>query len=38
MGREYKPAEFESKWYKYWEEEGLFKAEDFLKSQNFIFL
>ena len=38
MGQEYMPEEFETKWYKYWEEEGLFSAEDFSEKPKFYIL
>ena len=38
MGQEYMPEKFETKWYKYWEEEGLFSAEDFSEKPKFYIL
>ena len=33
--KEYKPAEIEPKWQKYWEDKELHKAEDFSKKLKF---
>jgi len=38
MEKEYNPKEFEEKWYKYWEENKLFKAEDFSEKPKFYIL
>ncbi|BAL80702.1 leucine--tRNA ligase [Caldisericum exile] len=38
MEKEYNPKEFEEKWYKYWEESKLFKAEDFSEKPKFYIL